>query len=92
MRQGFLLGLAKLRSLIASIGEEFAQERIQTEQGRENQDPTVAILNVGGMNHRMKQEAYGVDEDVTLLAFDLLARIVAARVDAAPPFSAPLTL
>lgn len=92
MRQGFLLGLAKLRSLIASIGEEFAQERIQTEQSRENQDPTVAILNVGGMNHRMKQEAYGVDEDVTLLAFDLLARIVAARVDAAPPFSAPLTL
>lgn len=92
MRQGFLLGRAKLRSLIASIGEEFAQERIQTEQGRENQDPTVAILNVGGMNHRMKQEAYGVDEDVTLLAFDLLARIVAARVDAAPPFSAPLTL
>jgi hypothetical protein len=92
MRQGFLLGLAKLRSLIASIGEEFAQERIQTEQGRENQDPTVAILKVGGMNHRMKQEAYGVDEDVTLLAFDLLARIVAARVDAAPPFSAPLTL
>jgi hypothetical protein len=38
----------------------------------------------------MKQEAYGIDEDVTLLAFDLLARIIAIRVDAAPPFSAPL--
>ena len=81
-----------MRPLIAAIGEEFAQERIQTEQGRENQSPTAVILNVGGMNHRMKQEAYGIDEDVTLLAFDLLARIVAARVDAAPPFSAPLTL
>ena len=44
------------------------------------------------MNHGMKQEAYGIDEDVTLLTVNLLARIVAARVDAAPPFSAPLTL
>lgn len=81
-----------MRPLIAAIGEEFAQERIQTEQSRENHNPTVAILNVGGMNHGLKQEAYGIDEDVTLLAFDLLARVVAARVDAAPPFSAPLTL
>ena len=81
-----------MRPLIAAIGEEFAQERIQTEQSRENHNPTVAILNVGGMNHGLKQEAYGIDEDVTLLAFDLLARVVAARVDAAPPFSALLTL
>ncbi len=92
MRQGFLLGLAKLRSLIATIGEEFAQERITTEQSRENQSPAGAILNIGGMNHGMKQEAYSIDEDMTLLAFDLLARIIAARVDKAPPFSAPLTL
>jgi hypothetical protein len=34
----------------------------------------------------MKQEAYGIDEDVTLLAFDLLACIIAIRVDAAPLF------
>ena len=33
-----------------------------------------------------------VDEDVTLLAFDLLACIIAIRVDAAPLFSALLTL
>jgi integrase len=72
-----------LRPLIAAIGEEFAQQRIQTEQSRENHNPNVAILNVGGMNHGLKQEAYGIDEDVTLLAFDLLARVVAARVDAA---------
>jgi hypothetical protein len=44
------------------------------------------------MNHRMKQEAYGIGEDVTLLALDLLACIIAIRADAAPPFSAPLTL
>jgi hypothetical protein len=44
------------------------------------------------MNHGMKQEADGIDEDVTLLAFDLLACIIAIRVDAAPLFSALLTL
>jgi len=32
---GFLLGLAKLRSLVAAIGEELAQERVQTEQSLE---------------------------------------------------------
>jgi hypothetical protein len=37
------------------------------------------------MNHRMKQEAYGIDEDVTLFAFDLLACIIAIRVNATPP-------
>jgi len=46
----------------------------------------VAILNVGRMNHRMKQQPYRIDEDVALLALDLLARIIPARVDANPPF------
>jgi hypothetical protein len=32
--QGFLLGLAKLWSLIAAIGEEFAQEWTKTEDFR----------------------------------------------------------
>jgi hypothetical protein len=39
---------------------------------RQNQSPSVAILNAGGMNHTMKQEAYSIDEDMTLLAFDLV--------------------
>src|SRR3712207_7809299 len=33
-----------------------------------------------------------VDQDVPLLALDLLARVVARRVDARAPFSAPFTL
>ncbi len=44
------------------------------------------------MNQRMKQQPYRVDEDVALLALDLLARIIPARIDANPPFSALLTL
>jgi hypothetical protein len=33
-----------------------------------------------------------IDEDVPLLALDFLARVVAGRIDARPPFSALLTL
>jgi len=38
------------------------------------------------------QQALRVDEDVALLAVDLLARVVARWVDAGRPFSALLTL
>jgi hypothetical protein len=44
------------------------------------------------MDDGMHQQALRVDKDVALLAFDFLARVVAARVDAAPPFSALFTL
>jgi hypothetical protein len=37
-------------------------------------------------------QAQRVDGNVSLLAFDFLARIVAGRIDPGPPFSAPLTL
>jgi hypothetical protein len=40
----------------------------------------------------MHQEALRIDENVTLLALDLLARIIAMRIDAEPPFSPDLTL
>jgi hypothetical protein len=45
-------------------------------------------LDIGGMHDGVHQEAVGVDENVSLLALDLLASIVAVRVDARPPFSA----
>ena len=44
------------------------------------------------MNERVYQETLRIDEDVALLALDLFARIIAARIDAAPPFSALFTL
>jgi hypothetical protein len=39
-----------------------------------------------------EDQAEGVDEQMALLAFDLLARVIARRVDARPPFSALFTL
>jgi hypothetical protein len=44
------------------------------------------------MDDGAHQQALRIDQDVALLAVDLLASVVARRVDAAPPFSAPLTL
>jgi hypothetical protein len=44
------------------------------------------------MDERVHQQALRVDQNVALLAPDRLARIVAGRVDRAPPFSAPFTL
>ena len=41
---------------------------------------------------RMQQQAYCIDENMPLLALDLLARIVAVRINAGPPFSALFTL
>ena len=52
----------------------------------------VAILDVGGVHDGVDQQALRVDENVPLLALDLLSRIVARRVDRGPPFSALFTL
>ena len=52
----------------------------------------IAVLDIGWMHDGVQQQAYRVDKDVALLTFDLLTRIVARRIDAGPPFSAPFTL
>ena len=44
------------------------------------------------MHHGVKQQTQRIYEDVTLLALDLFARIIAMRIDAGPPFSALFTL
>ena len=90
--QGLLLDVAKLRSLITSIGEELLEKREFSKQGSEDESAAVSVLNVGGMHDGVQQQAYRIDENMPLLAFDLLARIVAMRVDASPPFSALFTL
>ena len=85
-------GRLKYRPLIAAVGIELLQERIQAEQCGHHQDAAVTILDVGGMNDGVQQQAERIDENVALLALDLLARIIAMRIDPGPPFSALLTL
>ena len=79
------------RALIAAIGIEREQERVEPEQRGHHHDAAVTILNVSGMDECVHQEALRVDQNVPLLALDLLSRIVAVRI-VAPPFSALLTL
>ncbi len=88
MRQGTV----KLWSFIGAVGEQFCQERKQAEQCREQRQAAIAILNIGGGDQAVQQQALGVDQNVALFALDQLARIEPVRIDARPPFSALFTL
>ena len=80
------------RPAVAAVGVKPEQERIQPEHGRHHQHAAVSILDVHGVHDRLHQQALRVDQDMALLALDLLPGVVAMRVDRAPPFSAPFTL
>lgn len=58
----------------------------------EHEQRAVAILDVGAMDHDAEDQAETVDEQVALLALDLLCRIIARRIGVRPPFSALFTL
>jgi hypothetical protein len=86
-------GSSCARSLITGIGEDTQDKRKQgTRAFVENEGGAVAILNIGRVNGGAQQQAQRVYENMALLALDLLARVVAMRIDAAPPFSALFTL
>ena len=58
----------------------------------QDQKSAITVLQVGRMNGDGEDQTEGIDEEMAFLAFDLLARVIARRVDARPPFSALLTL
>ena len=89
---GLVRALLELRSPAAAVRVGFQQGRIPAEPRAHQQDAPVAVLNTGRMDNGLHQETLGIDEDVTLLALDLLAGVKTRRVDADPPFSALLTL
>ena len=85
-------GAVKDRALIGAVGEHFPEKGKQTEQGRQQRETAVAILNVGGGDDAVQQQALRIDQNMPLLALDQLAGIEAVAVDASPPFSALFTL
>ena len=91
-RQNFGERVGKKRPLIGAVGKQLLQEWKLAEQRRQQHDAAVAILNAGGMNDGMQHQTQRIDENMPLLALDLLARIIAMRIDAGPPFSALFTL
>ena len=80
-------GAVKDRALIGAVGEQFPEKGKQTEQGRQQRETAVAILN-----DAVQQQALRIDQNMPLLALDQLAGIEAVAVDASPPFSALFTL
>ena len=85
-------GRGEDRALIGAVGEQFPEKGKQTEQGRQQRETAVAILNVGGGDDAVQQHALRIDQNMPLLALDQLAGIEAVAVDASPPFSALFTL
>ena len=85
-------GAVKDRPLIGAVGEQFPEKGKQTKQGRQQRETAVAILNVGGGDDAVQQQALRIDQNMPLLALDQLAGIEAVAVDASPPFSALFTL
>ena len=92
LRQDSRERLLEFRPLIATVGKQLFQERIHPKQSRKQQDAAVANLDIGGVNDGVQQQPQRIYEKVALLALDLLARIIAMRIDPGPPFSALLTL
>ena len=80
-------GCGQLRSLVAGIGEDALDEREAAARAPIEDEPrAIAVLHVGRMGNDGQQEAERVDEDVPFAARDLLARIVALRVERGAPF------
>ena len=83
----------QLRSLIVGIGEDAFDEGEATARATvEDQQRAIAILQIGGVDDDVQQEAERVDENMPLAARDFLARVVPRRIDRRPPFCAPLAL
>jgi hypothetical protein len=75
------------RSLIAGIGEDALDEGEEAAGAPiEYQPRPVAVLNIGGMDDDVQQEAERIDQDMALAPGDLLARIKPLRVKRRAPF------
>ena len=90
--QDFCECAGKNRPLIGAVGKQLFEEWNPTKQRCQQHHAAIAILNAGGMNDGVQQQAQRIYKDMALLALDLLARIIAMRIDAGPPFSALFTL
>ena len=78
---------SRFRTLVAAVGvDAFDKGKQAARAAVEDQRNAVAILDVGGMNGDAQQEAERVDQDVPLATRNLLARIVALRIERRPPF------
>lgn len=80
-------GRGERRALVTRVGEDALDEGEEAARADIEDKPcAIAVLHRGGVNDDVQEEAEGVDEDVSLATRDLLARIVALRVERGAPF------
>jgi hypothetical protein len=73
-------------SRVSAISKDALDKWEQPPRPVQQVEGTVAVLNISGMNDDVQQQAQRVDQDVPLATFDLLARVVARRIERRPPF------
>ena len=81
-----------LGSGVSAVSDDALDERKTPPRLLQQFLGTITILDVGGVDVDVQQQALRVDEDMALAAEDLLPGIVAGRVERAPTFTAPLAL
>ena len=81
-------GGGHLRPLIARIADDAFDDREQPARLTQQRFGAVAVLNLGGMDDHRERYADGVGQQVARAADDLLARVVAGRVERRAPFCA----
>jgi hypothetical protein len=80
-------GRGGLGSLVAGISEDAPDEGKEAARASiEDKRGAVAILDIGGVDDDIQQEAERIDENMPLAARDLLARIKALRIERRAPF------
>jgi hypothetical protein len=73
-------------ALIAGVGEDHGDEGKAAARLTQNLARAIAILHAGGMNDDAQEKAERIDKDVALATDDLLARVIALRVQSRAPF------
>ena len=85
-------GQSHLASRVSAISKNSLDEREHSSRPAQQMEGTITVLNIGRMNDDVQQEAQRIDQDVPLATFDLLARVVARRIEPRPPFCAPFAV
>src|SRR5260370_27881844 len=80
--------MEELRSSVDAVGEDVAQFGEHSSDEPQQRHGAMIVLNVGGLNKHREQRAFGIGEDVTLTAFDLLGNLKPTPTAAFPAFRA----
>ena len=81
-----------LAPLIARIADDALEEGKAASRLPQQRLGAVPVLDARRMDADGQQQAEGVGQDVALAAKDLLASVIAGRVERSPPLTAPFAL